>query len=186
MEKIVDFLWRKVRNTGILKGNEPKNQEFFRPKIWKLHGILEGLADFQWNSWGISQFSQISLGVKSFFNEFLQGLRCFPWISLGVRMKDSKRPFLNRGGGSGIKCNSPLTYYILHISKLIIKYTRVIKSTCTFKQPPLSISFKNPCNLFFSLIKIWKCKLKYNRTSCKAWKLGCRVRTFISYHVKQY
>ena len=33
VEKIVDFLWGKDRNTGIPKGNEQKNFEFFRREI---------------------------------------------------------------------------------------------------------------------------------------------------------
>ena len=42
----MDYLWGKVKNTGNPKGKEPKNWEFLRGEIRKLHRIREGLADF--------------------------------------------------------------------------------------------------------------------------------------------
>jgi len=46
--------------------------------------ILEGLANFLWLSIEVKSFVMDSLGVKMFK------------FSLGVRMKDLKRPVLNR------------------------------------------------------------------------------------------
>jgi len=61
--------------------------------------ILEGLANFLWLSIEVKSFVMDSLGVKMFK------------FSLGVRMKDLKRPVLNRaqqwGGGGGFYIKYP-------------------------------------------------------------------------------